>query len=80
MTNLPPELERLNRLPTSEAESELLKCCGSQEWARLLIAARPFGSVDDLIEKSDHVWRSLEPRDWLEAFHSHPKIGEKKAA
>ncbi len=74
------KLAWLNALPSSEAESELLKCCGAREWAAQLIAARPFNSVDDLIVKADQVWWSLEPRDWLEAFHSHPKIGEKKAA
>jgi len=80
MTNLQTDLERLNLLPTREAENELLKCCGSKEWARIVMAERPFKSVDDLITRADRVWWSLEPRDWLEAFHSHPKIGEKKAA
>jgi OHCU decarboxylase len=79
-TNLQTDLERLNLLPTSEAENELLKCCGSRAWAAQLIAERPFDSVDDLIKKADRIWWSLEPPDWLEAFHSHPKIGEQKAA
>jgi OHCU decarboxylase len=74
------DLERLNLLPAGEAEIELLKCCGSTEWARQLIAQRPFDSVDDLIAKADRVWWSLAPRDWLEAFQSHPKIGEQQAA
>jgi 2-oxo-4-hydroxy-4-carboxy-5-ureidoimidazoline decarboxylase len=25
------------------------------------------------------VWRSLSPADWLQAFDSHPRIGEQKA-
>ena len=37
-------------------------------------------SLDDMIADADRIWWSLEPQDWLEAFHSHPKIGEKKAA
>ena len=80
MTNLQTGLERLNLLPAREAENELLKCCGSKEWARLVISERPFKSVDDLIGSADRVWWSLEPGNWLEAFHSHPKIGETKAA
>lgn len=72
-------LERLNGLSKTDAENELLKSCGSREWARLMTAERPFESVEDLIARADRVWWSLEPRDWLEAFHSHPKIGEKKA-
>lgn len=45
-----------------------------------MIAARPFATFDELSAKAKQVWWSLDPRDWLEAFHSHPKIGEKKAA
>ena len=67
-------------MTTDEAEKEFLKCCGSKRWAQRLIAERPFENLDDLIAKSDRIWWSLEPRDWLEAFRSHPKIGEKKAA
>jgi OHCU decarboxylase len=73
-------LQRLNSLETREAETELLKCCGSREWAARLIAERPFKNATDLIAKAEQVWWSLAPRDWLEAFQSHPKIGEKKAA
>ena len=45
-----------------------------------MTSARPFVSLDELITKADSVWWSLDSEDWLEAFHSHPKIGEKKAA
>lgn len=74
------ELEQLNALPASEAASELLKCCGSNEWARRMVEDRPFRDVDQLLETANRVWVSLGPQDWLEAFRSHPKIGEKRAA
>ena len=73
-------LEDLNSLPSNEAESELLKCCGSKTWARQVSEARPFPGLDQLIESADRIWWALEPQDWLEAFRSHPKIGEQKAA
>jgi OHCU decarboxylase len=73
-------LQRLNSLGASEAENELLKCCGSNNWARRMASERPFASLKKLLDSTDQIWWSLEPRDWLEAFHSHPKIGEKKAA
>jgi OHCU decarboxylase len=72
-------LERLNSFPGSEAENESLKCCSSKEWARQMAHERPFANVEQLIESADSIWWSLNPRDWLEAFHSHPKIGEKNA-
>lgn len=45
-----------------------------------MVAARPFTGVDQITETAERIWWSLGPQDWLEAFHSHPKIGEKKAA
>ncbi|MFN2492511.1 MAG: 2-oxo-4-hydroxy-4-carboxy-5-ureidoimidazoline decarboxylase [Pyrinomonadaceae bacterium] len=76
--NVPPALVRLNSMEPGQAEKEFLKCCGSGEWAKRMIVERPFEDVDDLLSKADHVWRLLPPHDWLEAFHRHPKIGEKK--
>jgi OHCU decarboxylase len=73
-------LEGLNSVEPTEAEKELLKCCGSNNWARRMVAERPFTSLGELLESADRVWWPLAPRDWLEAFHSHPKIGETKAA
>jgi OHCU decarboxylase len=73
-------LQHLNLLSASEAESELLKCCGSRSWARQMVAARPYSNLEELLTHADRLWWSLDSEDWLEAFHSHPKIGEKKAA
>jgi OHCU decarboxylase len=70
----------LNSLSPAQAEAEFLKCCGSTRWAQAMTAIRPFKSIDDLLAKADSVWWSLDQEDWLEAFRSHPKIGEKKAA
>ena len=70
----------LNSLSPARAEAEFLKCCGSKNWAQRIVAARPFESLDDLISEAHRIWWSLNPQEWLEAFHSHPKIGEKKAA
>ena len=64
----------------SQAEAEFLKCCGSRNWAHQMVGARPYPGLNELITKADRVWWSLDSEDWLEAFHSHPKIGEKKAA
>ena len=73
-------LERLNNLTANAAESEFLKCCGSQRWAQIMATARPFHSLDEMLARADEVWWELSQPDWLEAFHAHPKIGEKKAA
>jgi OHCU decarboxylase len=72
-------LERLNALSTEEAESELLKCCGSTLWAHRMNDARPFHDLQELLSSADSIWWALDEEDWLEAFSRHPKIGEKEA-
>jgi OHCU decarboxylase len=79
-TNTSRALASLNSLSKSDAEQQLLKCCGSRSWAEQMAATRPFDSVATLQAAAAHIWWSLTPADWLEAFHSHPKIGEKHAA
>ena len=72
-------LKRLNALPATEAETELLACCGASRWVQGLMARRPFGSVAELFAAADEIWRRLGREDWLEAFARHPQIGEKAA-
>jgi OHCU decarboxylase len=74
------KLDWLNSLPSELAAQELLQCCGSQRWAQQMAESRPYTSLATLIESANNIWWSLAPDDWLEAFRSHPKIGEKKAA
>ena len=73
-------LERLNSLRQEEAESELLKACGSTLWARRMTEERPFRDLQELLEKADAEWWALDEEDWLEAFSRHPKIGEKASS
>lgn len=44
-----------------------------------MLAARPFTSDTALLHSAEHAWWGLEPRDWLEAFAQHPRIGERSA-
>ena len=74
------KLDYLNTLPEPDAVEGFLQCCGSQRWARRMVLNRPYLSLDDLSRKAADIWWDLDRNDWLEAFRSHPKIGEKKAA
>lgn len=74
------DLDWFNALPSEAARTELLKCCGSTRWAATLTERRPFANLDDLLAQADDVWWTLDEGDWLEAFRSHPKIGERQAA
>jgi 2-oxo-4-hydroxy-4-carboxy-5-ureidoimidazoline decarboxylase len=70
----------LDRLPLDEAEKTLRSVCGSREWARRMTAARPFRTVDRLLERAEEEWRPLSERDWLEALAAHPRIGDRAAS
>lgn len=73
------DLAWLNSLPADEAPKELLQCCGSKRWASETANGRPYQTLETLLAKSNDIWWSLDRGDWLEAFRSHPKIGERKA-
>ena len=74
------DLEQLNSMPHDEAVKAFLQCCGSKRWAEHVANARPYEGVETLFTNANNTWWSLDRDDWLEAFRSHPKIGEKKAA
>ena len=74
------DLTWLNQLSAAEARDELSKCCGAQRWAEAVERGRPYENIDQLITQANEAWWALDASGWLEAFRSHPKIGEKKAA
>lgn len=73
------DLEWLNSLSQDEAFKEFQACCGSRRWANQMANGRPFENVDSLKGYARDLWWKLDATDWLEAFRSHPKIGQKKA-
>jgi 2-oxo-4-hydroxy-4-carboxy-5-ureidoimidazoline decarboxylase len=72
-------LARWNLLPVNDATGEILPCCGSQAWARAMAARQPVAHEASLLAVSDEIWLNLAEPDWLEAFRSHPRIGDSKA-
>lgn len=69
-------LARWNELRADQAAEEILPCCGSKAWANAMVARRPIPHEAVLLATSDEVWKSLSESDWMEAFRSHPRIGE----
>jgi len=69
-------LARWNGLRLEEAGKEILPCCGSTAWAHGMAGRRPITDEAALLAASDEVWRKLPESDWMEAFRSHPRIGE----
>jgi OHCU decarboxylase len=73
-----PNLDWLNALAPQAARDELLKCCGAKRWAETIAQGRPYQDLEQLITQASETWWALDRSDWLEAFRSHPKIGERK--
>ena len=68
-------LRRFNGLPSEMARLELQRCCGASAWVERMERIRPFATVDHLLGAADVTWRSLPRSAWIEAFASHPRIG-----
>jgi OHCU decarboxylase len=72
-------LARWNSLQPEKAAEEILPCCGSKTWAREMATRRPILGEAALLAACDEVWKNLSDADWLEAFRSHPRIGDSHA-
>jgi len=73
-------LAEFNVLPSAQAESTLMDCCGSARWAASVASRRPYATAEALHKAADSIWWKLERTDWLEAFSHHPQIGDKPAS
>ena len=70
---------RLDESDTATARSLLKTCCGADAWVRRMLARRPFGDRETLLQAARDEWFALAPADWLEAFRHHPRIGDREA-
>jgi len=74
-----PVLAVWNAMGKDEAAAAVLPCCGSQIWAELMADARPVADENQLLWRADVIWQELDAKDWMEAFATHPRIGERNA-
>jgi 2-oxo-4-hydroxy-4-carboxy-5-ureidoimidazoline decarboxylase len=74
------KLEAWNKTDEETAMLAMLACCGAKPWASAMVALRPIESVIELSDAADKVWATMTEDDWLEAFATHPRIGERQAA
>ncbi|MGH7565567.1 MAG: 2-oxo-4-hydroxy-4-carboxy-5-ureidoimidazoline decarboxylase [Gemmatimonadota bacterium] len=69
-------LARLNALPPDAAEAALCEVCGAHRWTSAVAAARPFANFSALAGAAEAAWDALSREGWIEAFATHPRIGE----
>ncbi len=73
-------LVRWNKVHMDAAAEEILPCCGSTAWAHEMARRRPLPNEATLLAASDETWHNLAASDRMEAFRSHPRIGESGVA
>jgi len=69
-------LEELNTLSQPQLSEELLKCCGSSSWVKMMMTYFPADSIEDILEHAGEMWYECNTDNWKEAFAHHPKIGD----
>ncbi len=69
-------LHELNTLSQPQLKEELMKCCGSASWVKMMMAFFPADDMVELLEDAEEVWYQCSEEDWREAFAHHPQIGD----
>lgn len=72
-------LHELNTLSQPQLREELMKCCGSATWVKMMMTYFPADDLVELLEDAEEVWYECSVDDWKEAFSHHPKIGDMKS-
>lgn len=67
-------------LSDGAAAQLLTSCCGAKGWVGGMLARRPFGAMEQLLDAADELWLGLSESDWREAFDHHPRIGTRTSA
>lgn len=75
-----PILDTFNGTDNDAALASLISCCAAHRWALSVATLRPFKDEETLFTTADSIWNKMQEPDWMEAFHAHPRIGERKPA
>ncbi len=70
-------LEQFNEAEPGELMATLRPCIDIERWARDIIAARPFSSLDELIETARNAASPFTADEVASAMAHHPRIGER---
>lgn len=79
MTDALLDATALDRLSPAAADALLRPACASDDWVAAMVAARPFGSLAAVVDRSDAVLAELGWPAVLAALAAHPRIGDRPA-
>jgi 2-oxo-4-hydroxy-4-carboxy-5-ureidoimidazoline decarboxylase len=66
----------LNAMSADNTRETMRRCCGSTAWCSAMVAARPYSDDAAITATADATFDAMSRDAWLEAFTSHPKIGD----
>jgi OHCU decarboxylase len=70
-------VDYVNSLYPEEAARFFTDACASSAWVGAMVEARPYYDIRSLFQNAITAFERLTEADWLEAFASHPRIGER---
>jgi 2-oxo-4-hydroxy-4-carboxy-5-ureidoimidazoline decarboxylase len=86
MANLSPPpptaatLGSFNAAPAQDAERDVLACCASSAFAKMITAGRPYRDPAALLAAVDTAFDTLSWDDIAESMDGHPRIGDRTAS
>lgn len=66
----------INKLSREAAWEVFGRCCGASWWREKMTDSRPFANAAAISQAADRAFDALPVAGWLEAFASHPRIGD----
>lgn len=72
-------LNEFNQSPPAELENRLKHCVPIQSWGQAIIAARPFSSIQKVLDYATQLSQTWTWDEVQSALDMHPRIGEKRA-
>ncbi|HTX28343.1 MAG TPA: 2-oxo-4-hydroxy-4-carboxy-5-ureidoimidazoline decarboxylase [Streptosporangiaceae bacterium] len=81
MNSSPPAstLAAFNAASPQAAERDVLACCASGSFAKLIADGRPYRDAADVAAAVDAAFGALSWGDIVESMNAHPRIGERAA-
>lgn len=70
-------LAQFNQADETDALNMIAACVALPEWAKNLVAQRPYGSTNAVLENAVRLSRSWDRDSLMQALCAHPRIGEK---
>ena len=72
-------LADLNRCGAVDLKERFAACCHCERWAIDMCNARPFISVEELLDIAYKLWETATENELMEALSGHPQIGDIQA-